>query len=546
MVFKHGLIPLDVHSWLTANLASTLCRQHSESPEAQVCAWYFGLVHDAGVLSLRVSPASKYDHTSVSKDEVQLLIQMIENRYDLSLRSPIGIDDLVAFAQLHASSHIRFNEARRQLYARFEPVVVDAVIDADHISTGREKYGFQNEIMPIFNSYSTGYVFDSPFRKLNFALFVEHAARLSKFRELIILKADEIAQETGIPRYDPIVAESTWGIEYYLPVKDMQLVQNSFGEWLEGRQVQGAISSETRTGIKSIRTKQRVSSEDYRCIICGRQGRFYQGIKDSAEVRVLKKALKEKGQDGSETRVQMGRGDVGRVLGFELDTWRGEYDGSKVKYQDHRNGICDACASALNHRTGQEGLFIFIPRAEDIFQRYPEAEHRQSLKWWEEKSEEGLCNPDPVFYSLDYWKNTPDYSQTMQGLDERRALWEQALRIFNDTVELLEAENKESYGQAELSPELPELIKKSTSTMAPIAYGSFRSGGLDRIVVNGHSLEADVGSLALLLVSKGVKIDAALSLVDNIRRIWRKVKLSADRLDLLVGEYERIAGALSM
>lgn len=546
MVFKHGLIPLHVHSWLTANLAATLCRQNNEDPEAQALAWHFGLIHDAGVLSLQRTSISDFDHTRVSESEVQLLLQMIEERYNIKLEALPPIDDLISFAHFHAFSHIRFNEARKQLDSTFEPAVVKAVIDADHISTGREKYGFQNQIMPIFNSFSTGYIFDSPFRRLNFACFVEHAARLSKFGELISQKAREIEHETGIPRYDPMISESTWAIEYYLPVRDREEVESKFQEWLETRQVQGSISSETRFGVKTIRTRQTSASGDARCIICGREGRFYQGIKDSAEVRLAKKALKEKGEEGTDTRVQMGRGDVSRVLGFELDTWRGEYDGEKVKYQDHRNGICDACASALNNRKGQEGLFIFIPRAERVFELYPETEYRRLLKWWEEKSEVGLCSPDPFFFNLQNWMQTPDYSQTIQGLDERRALYEQAQRIFRDTVNLLTADDRQSYGLAELTPEIADRLKTSTSTMAPLAYGSFRSGGLDRVVVNGHSLETDVGALALHLIVQGARIDPSQGLVDNLKRIWTKVRLPSTQLDLLVEEYQRIAEALSM
>jgi hypothetical protein len=542
MVFKHGLIPLEVHSWLTANLSVTLGRMRGYDVETQSSAWFFGLTHDAGVLSLQ----KDFDHSHVEEGEVRLLLEIVERRYGVRVDSPEKVPDMVEFAHYHALSHIRKfrREARRRLEERFGKGVAECVIEADGIATGRERLGYQKEVLPIFRSFTTKYAFNTPFRRHNIACFLEHTVRMEKFRELLRMKAEEIKEDLKIPCYDPLVSESSQAIEYYLSERDNEAVEGEFRAWLDGRKAKDLI----KLGSWTIRSEQKNPSMKTRCFLCGNPGRFYKGIGDDPQVRMLKKSLKEKGVKGPESKIRTGRGDVSRILGFELDTWRGEFDGRRVQYQDHRFGICDDCATALNNNQPTlEGALVYIPRPDDVYELYPEIIYRRRLREWEEWSREGRCSPDPSFFDLAFWKGTSEYSETLRGLDERRAKYERSLEIFYETLKALGAELHGVYGIASFSREFIERLKGAKTSLAPISYGCIKPSRIENVVVNGFTFQRDVAVQALRLIEAGVKLDPSLSLTENLELIIQRVDgLSLEDLDLIVSNYERIVEAVSM
>ncbi|MEM3056847.1 MAG: hypothetical protein QW639_06435, partial [Candidatus Bathyarchaeia archaeon] len=233
MVFKHGLIPLEVHSWLTANIAVTLAREKGYGAGTQSSAWLYGLVHDAGVLSLQAG----FDHSHVGEEEVRLLLEMLERRYGVKVDPSQKMPDLVDFAHYHALTHLRRSreDARRRLRVDFGDEVAECVTEADGVSAGRERLGYQRGALPIFGSYTTGYTLDTPYRRHNIACFLEHTTQMEKFRELLRLRAEEVRRELGIPCYDPLVSESFYAVEYYLSERDREAVEGKFREWLDER-----------------------------------------------------------------------------------------------------------------------------------------------------------------------------------------------------------------------------------------------------------------------------------------------------------------------
>jgi len=545
MVFKHGLIPLEVHSWITANLALTLCRDADSSPESQRQAWFLGLFHDAGVLSLREG----FDHTNVGVSEVRLLLRMIEEKYHVQVRPPIGEDLLVEFAHLHANSHRRSQrvQALGELKQLFNGDAVDYVVKADSISTGREKLGFQRDIPRVLRSYTTGYIFDTPFRRHNIVCFLEHANRMEMFENLLKSEADSIREEVGVACYDPIVTKSTWAIEYHLSERDYARLSGRFEDSLKDRQKFDTIVVETRQGPRAIKNRQKNATINARCILCGSPGRFYKGVGDPPEVREHKKELKRQGVEGPESKINTGKGNVSRVLGFELDTWRGEFNGGKVRYQDQRRGLCEDCAAAINNNHPTlDGVIIFIPRSEDINLYADDLNQRRLIKW-KEWSDKGLCSPDPDFFDLEYWKNTKDYSEVLEGLDERRAKYEKALEIYEENISVFEAEDRGVYGSAPLSDELLESLASGRFTLAPMAYGCVKPSVGERVVVNGFSFEREVAAVVLKLVKSGVQLDPAADLMVNLEQIVGRVEgLSTSDLDLVVSNYECVVGAVSV
>jgi len=542
MVFKHGLVPLEVHSWLTANLAATLARMKHQTPETQALSWYYGLVHDAGVLSLKPG----FVHTKVTENEVKLLLSLIEGWYKIRVEPPLKMLDIVNFAHLHAESH-GDKSAGQELREEFGDHIPSNVTEADWISTGREKLGFQNKALPIFRSYTTEYMFDTPFRRHNIACFMEHTTRMNKFKEMLRARSNEIREELRIPAYDPVIAESTWAIEYYLSDDDHVALKKEIEGWLETRKASGSITAETRRGMITIHTSQKSPSPSVSCFLCGRDGRFYKGISDTPDLRERKKALRKEGAEGQDATIHIGRGDVSRVLGFELDTWRGERDGT-VRYQDHRLGVCDECASALNNNKPQlEGLLIYMPRAEDVFEYYTDTLCQRKLRQWEERSLQGLCSPDPRFFDLSYWKSTEEYSQTLGGLEERRARYERALQIFDENCMAFGAENKGAYASVDLTREVSQTLADSPVTLAPMSYGCVKTSGKEQVVVNGFSFKRHLGALVLGLIMNGVKLKSSSDFSENIKSLSKRVEgLSIADLDLIVSDYERVVEAASM
>ncbi|MEM3056848.1 MAG: hypothetical protein QW639_06440, partial [Candidatus Bathyarchaeia archaeon] len=285
-----------------------------------------------------------------------------------------------------------------------------------------------------------------------------------------------------------------------------------------------------------------------RCFLCGKPGRFYKGVGDEREVRMKKRALKEKGVKGPESKIRTGRGDVSRVLGFELDTWRGEFDGSKVQYQDHRLGICDDCSMALhNNQPTLEGVLVYMPRPEDVYKFYPDIMYHRRLREWEAWRDEGRCNPDPIHFDLAFWKSTPEYSETLGGLDERRARYERALEIFDESLKALEVEPHGVYGSTSLSRSFIERLKNARDTLAPISYGWVKPGRIGDVVVNGFTFPIDLSVQVLRILEAGVRLDPTLSLKENLEHIIQHVEgLSLEDLDLIMSNYERIVEATSM
>jgi len=500
------------------------------------------LIHDAGVLSLQ----PPFDHTHVTESEMGLLQKIIETKYNVPVKFPADISNIIDFSHFHALSH-RKGSVRGELERRFGKDVVDAVNTADGISTGREKLGYQDEALPIFRSYTTNFVFDTPFRRHNIACFLEHAARMSKFKELLENKAGEIRDALGIPCYDPIVTESTWAIEYYLSGKDQADVEERFSDWLDGRKSDGTIAAETRIGTVKIRAARKDATMTERCFLCGRPGRFYKGIRDPPEVIERKKALKKRGVKGPESTIHMGRGDVGRVLGFELDTWRGEH-GERVRFQDHRRGVCDDCATALNnHQPALEGLLIYVPRPEEVSELYSDALYNRRLREWEDWSLEGLCSPDLRFLDLSYWKKTKEYSESLGGLDERRARYERAVQRYLDNLEAFGAEPHGVYGSVGLSIDVIRGLMDARITLAPMSYGCVKPSGGEKVIVNGFSFDREVAACVLRLILAGVRLDPSLGLAENLESIGKKVEgLGLADLDLIVSDYSRVVEAARM
>jgi hypothetical protein len=471
---------------------------------------------------------------------------MVERRYGIRVDPSHLMPEMVEFAHHHALSHIRkFRlEARIRLEEHFGKEVVECVIDADGIATGRERLGYQKEPLPIFRSFTTHYTFNTPFRRHNIACFLEHTVQMGKFRELLRLKAEEIKRDLKIPCYDPLISESSQAIEYYLSEQDHKAVEEGFMAWLDGRRANGLI----KFGSWTIRSTQKNPSMKTRCFLCGKPGRFYKGIGDDPQLRMLKKSLKEKGVKGAESKIRTGRGDVSRILGFELDTWRGEFDGRRVQYQDHRLGICDDCATALNNnQPNLEGALVYIPRPDDVYEFYPETMYRRRLREWEEWSREGRCSPDPSFFDLAFWKGTPEYSETLGGLDERRAKYERALEIFRKSLEALGAEPHGIYGSASFSREFIERLKSAEPSLAPISYGCIKPSRIENVVVNGFTFQRDVAVQVLRIIEAGVKLDPTLSLKENLELIVQHVEgLCLGDLDLIISNYERVVEAVSM
>jgi len=551
VVFKHGLVPVEVHSWLVANLAVTLAREKGLPAEDQADCFYFGLTHDAGVFSLKGGDrGDRFDHTTVGEGELSLLLQLIEGRYGVKVEASVGKEELIRFAHFHASSHFQNlrNSSLETLNKIASSGTVDCVVEADWIASGREKFGYQRRVLPLFKSYTTEYAFDTPYRRLNIASFLEHVARLNEFRRILSIKADSIAEELGIPQYQPIISESTWAIEYYLARVDQEGLTEGFDEWLRGRNPNGTITVNTRSGPKTIRTQQGVNSMEVRCLLCGKPGRFYSGVKDPPEVREQKKALKASGLEGPESRISMGRGDVSRVLGFEIDTWRGNFDGGRTNFQDHHLGLCDDCASCLRYLGDDlDGLLIFVPRTEDVYESYTDTLHLRRLREWSEWADEGLCSPEPQFLSLDYWKRTRDYSEVLMGLDDRRARYERAKEIYRQNVGLFKAEDRGVYASAELSPELAKVLLGERFMLAPSSIGCVKPSRSEEMVVKGFSFKRGEAARVLMLLSSGVRMDRSKGFAENMGRIVSSVPgLGREDLDLIVSDYDRILEAVGV
>ncbi|MEM3675323.1 MAG: hypothetical protein QXG08_07635 [Candidatus Methanomethyliaceae archaeon] len=538
MVFKHGLIPLEVHSWLTANLAATLAREKGYGRVTQYSAWLFGLVHDAGVLSLQ----PKFDHTRASEREVDLLLEVVEGRYGVEIsRSSPPLSDLAEFARLHASTHLRNlrEGARLALKGTFGAEVVECVVEADRISTGRERMGYQSKAQPIFRSFTTDYVFDSPYENHNICCFMEHIARIEKFRHLLKDKAEKIRAELGVPRYDPVVSESFRAVEYYLSQRDWPEVDKEMSAWLEGRRVRGEIVIDGAT----IRTSDKKPSMRKRCFICGRPGRFYKGVGRKRQTDGQTEA-----QPQERSNVVKGRHSVSRVLDSELDTWRGEFDGGRVQFQDHRFGICDDCASAIqNNFPIKREVLIYMPRPEDLCKFYSQIMLRKRLKEWEEWKKLGRCDPDPRFLDATFWTGSPDYSSILGGLDGRRARYERAIEIFRESLRALGAEDRGVYGSSDLTEGFIERLRGAEGELAPISYGRIKPGDLGKVVVKGFALPREVAVQALRIIQNKVELDRSKSLSENLHLIAQGIRgLRLDELDLIVANYDLILEATQM
>jgi len=538
MVFKHGLIPLDVHSWLTANLAVTYARQMGFSREVQRNAWIYGLYHDAGVLSLQPG----FEHSSVSASEVHLLEELLTSGGFLEGSVfPLGeISGLVEFAQMHAASH-RDRALRDKMKTRFGAEIVDAVSEADNLATGREKSGYEKGY-PVFRSFYDGFSYDSPYRALSLRCFTEHAKRQAQVESLISEECRRIAHAVRIPRYDPFITRSSFGLEYHMAEEDYKVVQGEYDRWKEGHAKKGDVVSFP----SGVRLKAHAEKPCF-CVLCGREAVFYKGIGELKEARLEKKALKEKGVKGPEARIHTGKGDVGRALGFELDTWRGMLSPERrVPFQDHQRGLCDECVIAIASNEPVGGIIVLLPKEEGVFERYYDGICVRKLRWWVEQREKGLCHQHPWFDDLAHWKETRDYSERLEGLDERRARYERVLRAYRTTVETLGAVDKVAYAEVEGSDETLKKLAEMRSDSAPLAYGCVKDAGWSKVAVNGFALSRRSGVQALRMILAGAQVEPGRSWTENLEEVRGKVKgLRVEDLDVIVTDYDRIVGAVA-
>ncbi len=479
-MIKHNFVALETHSWMVANIALTIAREHGLSSSDQRLAWEYGLVHDAGWLNLKAG----FNHENVDEKSIDLLLHLVGEKYpefkDYGFKS--GKPSLIEFAMLHAKSHIDESIQARLL----QNGVWNCVIRADSLATGREVVGFVfgKNVIRVF---TTDLKSETPYRRINLARLSEHYERINKFHGLLSQISDRISGEVGVP-YDPLIT-ATDTIEYHLSSRDEAWLRREYDDWLDKTRGEDVANDTTlKRGKKE------------RCIFCGKDGHY--------------------------------RTHISKLTKFEIETWRSGYR--------QKAGICQDCLYAISHYKISGNVVVTPPRIEP--EKFMDLMRlRKILRKWGNYKAEGKCDVDSSYLDELFWRESRLVSRTFDSIDARREVYEMSLKLLDETIGLLAMDRHGIYGARQLDyGEAAETLKEAAET-ATICVDCIRTGKPDEIIIKGLAFPKYEGVIVLKLLSM-IKRGLPLESLRTFDEFLAEVAMDMDvrELEALEEKYDQL------
>jgi hypothetical protein len=449
MTIKHNAVRLETHSYLVANVSTSLARQKGEPIQFQRDCWEFGFCHDAGWFNLK----KNFRHDEVEEQHVRLLLETAAQHYPKlrNYRFKNSLGELAEFARVHHTT-------RAGSFPAWNYVKM-----ADPDATGLETHGFL-ERPEIFHSFSTPLHRSSTYRRLDLRRFSEHSLRIAEYRRILSQTESKLSKAVGIP-FSAVIAETASGIRYHLPSSDDQDVKRRYRRWEEGRIGKGTLSFRGRYSVREIRKMKPAL-----CFICNAPGRYCTNLGDLAG------------------------------LGLELDTW---LDSPRTPTRHGgRNGICDNCLSALLRQGDIRYNILILPPLPQRDLVVRKRLVQDQLQLWSKLKHEGKCDPDEQWLDLATWEKTRMFSDIFIGVDVQREAFERSQEIFDQTLKAANGTRHGIVGTTELKPRAVARKLKTIHPFAPINFGSVAITESSIVTLNGYRFPGRTGLLGLRLADE--------------------------------------------